>query len=739
MRSFNKWFILAVVPMCAAAAGCAIEPSALSDEQLFNTGTANAERVASMQEPIYGAITLHEAIARALKFNLDHRVEMMTQALKRAEERHAAADMLPQLVAEAGYSGRNNELIVSSVDLPTGLEFEPNTISQEKEFKSGDVTFSWDILDFALSYVRARQASDHYLIATEVRRKAVHRIIEDTRTAYWRAASADRMGRKLAKMESRVRGAISGSRAGASDGSQSALTALAYERELVEIKRTAEQLEHEMNLAKAQLASLMNVAPGTKFTVADHGPQSAPAIINMAPQEMVAEAIFNRAEIREVAYERRIQEHEAVAAILELLPNVKEYGMEAFNDNRFLLHNNWLAWGTTIAGNLMKVVRLPETSALIEAEGAVIETQALAITMAVMTQVYVSRTRYAHYLNELDTAKQYAEVQATLVEQLRAQSSAGKIGEQTLIREEMNLLVAEIERDVAIANLESAAANLLVTMGLDLQPEDVPLEIGVRELAGQLKARWADRVALSDRGKYLLELQRAQEEARRKKEEEERRVREEQRRIAEEEQRRKDEEIRLAKEEAKRIADEAAAAKAEQQRLVMEEAARLKAEAALAKKLADQERAEQARIAKLEAQQRQAEAEEARAAAKRARAETLRIAHDDARAAKLEAERVRGEERREAELTAKQMRDEARRAKQEDVRAEKAEVGRLREEARIAREDARRARREAISTKRGKTGGSEASWEWVWPWEESGSAKKARKPKRQAQAISGGI
>jgi hypothetical protein len=697
---------------------------------MMETGAAYADRVVQEQEPLYGPISLHEAIARALKFNLDHRVEMFMQALRQAETRHATSEMLPKIVAEAGYSNRNNDLISSSEDIATGLEFEPNTISQEKEFKSGEVAFSWDILDFALSYVRARQAADQYLIAQEIKRKVVHRIIEDTRTAYWRAVSSDRMGRKLRAMESRVRGAIFGSRSTVADGSQSALTALTYERELVEIKRTAEQLEHEMNLAKAQLASLLNIAPGTKFSVVDHGPQGDPGIIDMAPQEMVAEAIFNRAEIREVAYEQRINEAEAVAAILELLPNVKQYGMEAFNDNRFLLHNDWLAWGTTIAGNLMKVVRLPETRLWIEANDNVLQTRALATTMVVMTQVYVSRTRYAHFLNELNTAKHYAQVQAELVVQMRAEEAAGKISEQTLIREEMNLLVAEIERDVAIANIESAAANLMVTMGLNLQPEEPELELGVRDLAGQLKARWADRIALSDRGKYLWQLEQEREAARRKQEEEERRIAEEQRRIAEEAQRIKDEEIRVAKEEAKRIADEAAREKAEQQRLAKEEAARLKAEATLARKLAEQERAEQVRVAKLEAQQRKREADEARAAAKREREEIQRVAREEAKAAKLEADRVRAEERKAREAE----RAEARRSQQEDERAKRAESRRLKEEARLAREEARKARREAISAKRPKSVSEEAKWDWVWPWEDSAPAKKGTKPKRQAQA-----
>jgi outer membrane protein TolC len=773
MQSARHYFLFLTVPAWLVVGGCSLSPNPLSDPELFVTSSVNAERTTMAQEPIAGPVSLHEAMARALKYNLDYRLEMMQQALRGAETGLATADLLPKLVSSAGYSGRNNDLIVSSLDVPTGQSFEPNTISQEKEFNSGDVNFSWDILDFALSYVRAKQASDKYLIAQETKRKVIQRIIEDTRTAYWRAVSADRMSKKLEALGGRVSRAISGSHTANEEGAQSPLTALSYERELVQIKKTAEELEHELNLAKSQLAALMNVAPGTKFTVVDQGTQSDPKYIDMSAQEMVAEAIFNRPEIREVAYEKRITEQEANAAILELLPNIKEYGADVFNDNRFLLNNNWLSWGTTVAGNLMKIVQLPERQFVIDANAALLEQRALATTMVVMTQVYVSRTRYKHFLEELGTAKQYAEVQAKLVEQLRAEASSGSLGDQTLIREEMNLLVAEVERDVAVANLENASANLLVSMGLDLQPKEVNLGLGVKELAGDLKSLWADRIALSDRGKYLLEIEKAKEEARRKQEEEERRIREEAQRIADEAQRVKDEEVRRAKEEIRLAQEEAAKQKAERERIAKEEAHRIKEEARLAKEQAEREKAEQARIAKEEAQRAKAEAlqarqeaehakneqahaakeearrlkEEAQAAkeaASRARQEEAQHARAEADAARQEAkrakadeERSRDEARRVREAEIKQAKDEARLAKQEQERTAKSEVRRLQDEAKKAREDAKQARRDAVSGKAAKVPASAPGWKWVWPWEEAPAPAndvRKRRPTEHAES-----
>jgi hypothetical protein len=135
----------------------------------------------------------------------------------------------------------------------------------------------------------------------------------------------------------------------------------------------------------------------------------------------------------------------------------------------------------------------------------VLDQKSLAATMVVLTQVHVSRIRYRHFVEELDTAQRYTAVQAKLVGQIRAQVKAGVLGEQTLIREEMNALLAEVRRDIAFTNVQNAAANIFVSMGLDLQANEINHGLGVKALAAHLKAAHSNRIELSDRAKYLLE------------------------------------------------------------------------------------------------------------------------------------------------------------------------------------------------------------------------------------------
>ncbi len=164
-----------------------------------------------------------------------------------------------------------------------------------------------------------------------------------------------------------------------------------------------------------------------------------------------------------------------------------------FNSNEFLFNNNWVSWGAKASWNLIRVFQYPAKREVIEANDRLLHERALATAMAIATQVHVSRIRYRLYGRELDTANEYLDVQQRLVRLMRAEASANKISEQTLIREEMNTLVAEVKRDIAHASLENAYANVFAAMGLDLYDFHIADQMPVAELAAELRQVRLDR------------------------------------------------------------------------------------------------------------------------------------------------------------------------------------------------------------------------------------------------------
>lgn len=480
--------------MTVGVAGCAVVPIPMDDVELANYVAEKSERVVADQEPLHGPVSLYEAMARALKYNLDKRVEEMEVMLRDQQLRVAHYSKLPELVANSGYADRNNFSGGSSVEIlgpkTIGAQSLTSSTSSDRDVRSADLAFSWHVLDFGLSWVRAKQAADRVLIAEENRRRVVNRIVEDVRTAYWRAVSATRLMGRLSRLESRVKRALADTQALSQRGDSSPLTALTYERELVEIQREIRRLHGELSPAKAQLAALMNVDPGTRFRVVIPHAMPQPRYIGKSARDMVHTALLHRSELREAAYNQRINDKEAEAAILEMLPGVSFSAAPNWNSNQYLFNSHWVAWGAQASWNLMKVFSYRDREAEVRAKDDLLDQKALAVTMAIMTQVHVSRARLIHARRKFRSAQHYHRVQTQIIHQIRQALAAGKVSEQTAIREEMNGLVAQVKLDLAYVELQSAFAQTHAAMGLAPYGDLTHDGVSVAALKKNLVSEW---------------------------------------------------------------------------------------------------------------------------------------------------------------------------------------------------------------------------------------------------------
>lgn len=162
-----------LLPACAS-----IKPEPITTDSVVKTSNADLQQIQAAVEPLNGTLSLEEALARAIKYNLSRRVRMMEEAVALGQFEADRYDMLPKLVASAGYRERDNDLITRSKDSVTG---EPSLshpyISSERSATTTDLAFTWSLLDFGQSYYAARQNADRSLIAGERRRKATHLLI----------------------------------------------------------------------------------------------------------------------------------------------------------------------------------------------------------------------------------------------------------------------------------------------------------------------------------------------------------------------------------------------------------------------------------------------------------------------------------------------------------------------------------------------------------------------------------
>jgi len=468
--------------LAITVSACAVTPQPLTTGALSNFASDKLSRVTAGQQAITNQVTLYEAMARALKYNLDFQVELYNEALASKTLDSARLDTLPQLVASAAYTGRNNNSGSAG-----------STIFSDRGKFQEDVSLSWNILDFGLSKIRAEQAADEVLVARERRRRIINRVIEDVRTAYWRAVSADRLVVGLRRLEGRTQKALKNSKALQKDGQTSPLTALTYQRELVEIQQRIQRLQKDLSLAKMQLAALMNVRPGEQFRLAQPKRRSTSTKLTMTSDEMVFAALENRPEIRDIQYKLRINAKETKRALLEMLPSANLFATANWDSDSYLYSNNWVGWGARATWNMLNVFKYPAKKRLVQAKDEVLDARALAVTMAIMTQVHVSRVRYEHSKKIFRTSARHLQVQRGIVKQIRASNAEGLASEQTLIREEMNTLASQVSSDIAYADLQNAYANIYASMGIDPYADDLRAEDSIEDLAQALKSVWIER------------------------------------------------------------------------------------------------------------------------------------------------------------------------------------------------------------------------------------------------------
>lgn len=463
---------LVAVAGALVLAGCTVTPEPLKSEEVRKRTAADQYLLYAEQEPITGPIDLNTAIARALKYNLDYRLKLMERALATGLWDVSRYDMLPKVVASAGYATRNNDSGGTSVSIFDGVQTLSPSTSQERNRWLANAEFSWNLLDFGVSYYRAKQLADETLISEERRRRVIQNIVQDTRSAYWRAIGAQRLAKKADDLLLRVKAALEKSRQAEAQGLLPPVQALSYQRALLDATTQLNIRRQELEFSKRELAALMNVTPGTNFTLAgEKEPELPRPPRNIGELEEVA--LENRPELREEDYRKRISLAETRKALLSLLPGISIDFAGRYDSNRYLYNQAWIDGGLQIFNNLMRLLAYPAVEKTNELRLAADDARRVALSMAVITQVRVAIQRYELSLVDLDLAEQSTQVDARLVQYARVALTTRVDSELELIRTEAWALIEEFQRYASYANAQAAYGRILNSLGVDLLPDAV--------------------------------------------------------------------------------------------------------------------------------------------------------------------------------------------------------------------------------------------------------------------------
>ena len=415
-------------------------------------------------------IDLYKAIALAIENNKDIKIKLFETALANQQLEDIKFDMLPSMSADAGYTGSEKYQSSTSATVGSndtaGSKGSSFSTSRTKDVFEQNVGFAWNALDFGLSYIRAGQSADRYLIAKEIEKKSTNNIAKEVIQAYWNALSAQKLIKKYDPLIKKVNQALGDSRKIEEMLLQKPMDALLYQKELLDIKRALISQRQTLINAKITLGGLMGLLPNQEYNLVK---TSKPInILDMKLKNMERHALINRTELLENRYQERISLAETKAGIRSLLPSFNLNASYTSSSNNYLQNKQNFEYGSSIGANLLNVFRAPSIKKVNEANTAIIREQRLALSMAVLSQVHLANIDFQMSMEEYETADRYYSVSKKIANQVRNAQKIARFGDLEMIREDASSLVAELRKDIAFAKMQYSVAQVYTSVGVDV-------------------------------------------------------------------------------------------------------------------------------------------------------------------------------------------------------------------------------------------------------------------------------
>ncbi len=480
---------------CVLAVGCAnVQPVALAPQDMQAQQQKDAEAMRKDVEPLAGPLTMDEAMARALKYNLERRTRMMEEALALGQMDVSKFDMLPKVMAQAGYAYRDRTRFTYSSSYPDEhpTSTTPSTTG-ERNHATRDLGLTWSMLDVGLGYYGSKQQADRFLIAGEKRRKAMHLLMQDVRTAYWRAASAQLLKADVLKVIALAEEALIDSRKAAGERVKNPLEPLRYQRQLLENLRLLENINQELSSAQVELASLINAPLNQTIQIATTDLKNIGDEVGQVPVDKLEEvALHNNPDLREQHYNGRIAREETRRTMLRMFPNITfNYGTK-YDSDRYLLSNNWNEAGMQLSFNLMNLLTAGTQMKLAEAGVALADQRRVAAQAAVLTQVHLSRLQVINARSQYERADAIYETDSKIAEVMRNRQMVAAQSKLDVVSTETASILSLLRRYQALAQVQVAENRMLATLGLEPEigsTHELPLKELTAQVA-QAKAPW---------------------------------------------------------------------------------------------------------------------------------------------------------------------------------------------------------------------------------------------------------
>lgn len=429
--------------------------------------------------PPGSVLSLDDIITIALQNDLDLAVKRQRILIQKEVATADTLHMLPELNLAADVSKRSNSPASTSRTLNSSSGLSPPSVSSYKTNFQSSVGVLWNLLDFGLSYYQARQSANRinidYLEYERARQNIILRVVR----SYWKAASAkfaidtaiplvDELRVQREKLRKQIDEGIF-----LSDVDAYSKLARYYQREIqlkgfndrTDSSDPTQGYEKEYENALVDLASVMGIRPGTNFDIQFDSDLAYEVDL---PEENDLEniALMNRTELYQNDTQLIISKDEVKKAILRQFPTVRLFDTEYYNQNRFLVHRDWLTAGAGITWDLFSIPYYHSLQEVAEDEVVLVKRDRLVLSMGILVQVNLGRILYEQNKEQYLLSLHNSIAQEKLMRSIHQQAALGKRSESDDINARIDAALAKVNAMKVYAELQNSIEFLNNAIGL---------------------------------------------------------------------------------------------------------------------------------------------------------------------------------------------------------------------------------------------------------------------------------
>ena len=458
---------------CGHLSACRMTPKPTSVAERYKRAQEEVHQMFAGQPPVLGEMDFNQAMARGLQFNLDHRIKQVNTAINAGQMKVAEFAMLPDASVSGSVYNRNND---NSSRSGSGGNNQSSSItnSSDRTLRSARAGIKWNVLDFGLGYVKAREEGERLLIAEEESRKQLQELVQDVRVAYWRAYYAQQLSHELKEFQSILQQSNDMLAKALVDKTIPQEEILYYQSSLLEGNRRLVQLEEKLLRAKLEFTHLINL-PVDQPVVLKKPPVAITKIQDLQGIDFVkldAITLVNRPELRSQDYQRRIAKLGTKAAVLQALPGISLNKGRNYNSNSFLVNNFWNDRSVEASWNIFNLAALPVTLDTAKTQAKYETLKLMALTLSVLNETRVSYTHYKNLARECKVARNQTINTEKIYKLLSQRETAKLASKQQVVLARLHMVFAKMDEVLLLSDLSTALGELYLASGFDILPID---------------------------------------------------------------------------------------------------------------------------------------------------------------------------------------------------------------------------------------------------------------------------